>query len=500
MVAAFVALGSWLIAGVIVLPALGTTVLRLSDRYYWEDSPPRHGPWTIATVTLSVTALLAVALAVALIADGPVAYRFGGTPIPEVVFRADILSVTVGVLDVRLTLGILAYTFTRGPYSSRFYSAYLLFTAAVFGIVLAGDLVVIFLFMLALIVATARLIGFGDKADSSIAARNYTITAAAGAVVYLCGVVLAFWLGGTTDAEALGTALSAVGYTDSTVVGSFVFMTIGLAVLVALFPLHGWLVETHAKSIDPVSALISGVLPAAATYALLRVLFDVYTTAFLQANPTVTNGIIYGAVGSLLVGNVLAYGQRDNKGMLAYSTIAQFGLVIAGLMVATETAVFGAIIQLFGHGIVKGALCLVAGVIVLRFDARSLDEFGGVADRAPVVAASFVGLGIALIGLPPTVGFVGKWYIAIAAMDQGLWIVVVFVVISTLLTLGYVVQFIDRLYFAPFRGTDHGAGTVTLSMLFFIVLAVVLSLAIGLGSVFLEDALRDAIEQLVATE
>lgn len=486
------------IAGVIMLPVLGAIILRLIVQSIWRDTVPRYGPWLIATLTLSGTAFLSITLAITLIVDGPAVYHFGGTLLPEVVFRADTLSVTIGVLDVMLTLGILAYTYTQGPHSARFYTAYLLFTSAVFGIVLSGNLVVIFLFVLVLIGATAQLIKFGKKGDSATAARNYVLTASAGACVYLSGVILAFWLGGTTDTEGLGTALSTVGYDDPFVVSTFVIMSIGLALLVALFPLHGWLVETHAKSTDPVSALISGVLPAAATYALLRVLFDVYTTGFLQENPTVTNGIIYGAVGSLIIGNVLAYGQRDIKGMLAYSTISQFGLVVAGLMVATETAVFGSVIQLFGHGIVKGAFCLVAGIIALRFDARTLDEFGGVATRSPVVAASFVGLGIALIGLPPTVGFVGKWYIAIAAMDQGLWIVVLFVVISTMLTLGYVVPFIDQLYFAPFEGPDHGAETVSFPMLLVITLAVVLSLVIGLGSVLLEDALRDAIEQLIA--
>ncbi len=500
MIAWLFDLAPWLIAGVIALPALGAGILQLVAYLSWQESPPRHGPWVITLGTLSGTALLSLALAVILVLDGPAAYRFGGTLFPEVVFRADTLSVTIGVLDVSLTLGILAYTYTRGPFGSRFYTAYLLFTAAVFGIVLSGDLIAVFLFILVLIGTTARLIRLGGKAESADAARNYILTATSGAFVYLCGALLAFWLAGTTDTEALGATLAGVGYSAPTVVSSFVIMTIGLALLVALFPLHGWLVETHAKSTDPVSALISGVLPAAATYALLRILFDVYTTEFLQANPTVTNGIIYGAVGSLIIGNILAYGQRDIKGMLAYSTISQFGLIVAGLMVATETAVFGSIIQLFGHGIVKGAFCLVAGIIVLRFDARTLDEFGGVANRAPIVAASFVGLGIALIGLPPTVGFVGKWYIAIAAMEQGLWIVALFVVISTMLTLGYVVPFIDQLYFAPFEGPDHGAERVTVPMLVVITLAVVLSLAIGLGSVFLEETLREAIEQLIAAE
>lgn len=490
---------SALIAGVILLPALGAGLIWLIQRSRWSGHDSSRVPWFVATVCLVGTAVFSVVLGVLLILDGPAVYRLGGSLSLEVVLRADTLSVTVGGLDILLTLGILTYTYARGPHSGTFYIGYLLFTTAVFGIVLSGDLIAIFGFLLLLIAATALLITFSQKDGTIAAARNYVITASAGAVVYLGGVLLALRLGGTSDTERLGSALAAVGYSDPAVIGSFVVMTIGLALLVALFPLHGWLVETHAKSLDPVSALISGVLPAAATYALLRVLFDVYTTEFLQANPVITTGIIYGAVGSLIIGNVLAYGQRDIKGMLAYSTVSQFGLIVAGLMVATETAVFGSIIQLFGHGIVKGALCIVAGIIAIRFDARTLDEFAGVANRAPIVAATFVGLGIALIGLPPTVGFVGKWYIAIAAMEQGLWIVTAFVVISTMLTLGYVVPFIDRLYFAPFEGADHGPETVTTAMLVGVTLAVALSLVIGLGSVFLESALREAIEGLVAT-
>ncbi len=477
------AVGSML--AVIILPVVGALAITLEDR---------ERPWLLATGALSLTAVLTGALATIMILDGPATYRVA----PGLAFRSDTLSVTIGLLDIVLTLGILAYTRTAGPHSERFYVAYLLFTTAVFGVVLSGDLVGTFLFLLLLIWATGRLVECTEKAGVASAARGYRRTATLGALLYLAGVVTAAWLAGSTNADRLGVRLATVGHTDSLVVTSFVLMSVGLALLVALIPLHGWLVETHARATDPVSALISGVLPAAAVYAFLRVLFDVFTIDFLAVNPGITSGIIYGALVSLLIGNLLAYAQRDIKGMLAYSTISQFGLVVAGLLVATETAVFGSVIQLFGHGIVKGAFCLVAGIIAIRFDARTIDEFGGLADRAPLVAGAFAGLAVAMIGLPPTVGFVGKWYIAVGALEQGLWIVAAFVVISTLLTLGYMIPFLDRVYFGTFDGTDHGPQTVTRAMVLAVVLAAVLSLAIGLGSVTFESLLREAIEQLVA--
>jgi len=349
-----------------------------------------------------------------------------------------------------------------------------------------------------LIAATARLVACSEKTGARDTARNYRRTATLGATTYFGGVALSAWLGGSSDHERLAVGLSATGHTEPAVVAAFVFTTIGLALLAALVPLHGWLVETHARATDPVSALVSGVLPAAAVYALVRVLYDVYTVDFLAANPTIARGMLYGALVSLLVGNLLAYGQRDIKGVLAYSTVSQFGLVLAGLLVANETAIFGSVIQLFGHGIVKGAFCLVAGIIAIRFDARTMDEYDGLANRAPVVAAVFAGLGIALIGLPPTVGFVGKWYIAVGAFAEGFWLVAAVVVVSTVLTIGYVVPFLDRLYFGSFDGTDRGEGVVTSLMIAAVVTAVVISVVVGLASVFLESLFREAIEQLVA--
>ncbi|MXV61917.1 monovalent cation/H+ antiporter subunit D family protein [Natronorubrum sp. JWXQ-INN-674] len=480
-----------LTAGVVVLPAVGALAVFLTG----DRSERRY--WRITTLTLSLTTLLAIALAVLLDLGGPTVYRPLEAPI-GITFSLDVLSVTVGLLDVVLKLGILCYTRTAGPHDGAFHVSFLLFTTGVFGVVFSGDLVLTGGFLLVLIVATTRLIACSDKPGSRDTARGYRRTASLGVTAYVVGVVLAAWLGGTTDHERLAAELATTGYAEPATIVAFVFMTIGLGLLAALIPLHGWLIEAHAKADDPVSALVSGVLPAAAVYALVRVLYDVFTVEFLAANPTIASGMINGALVSLLLGSLLAFGQRNIKGVLAYSTVSQFGLVFAGLLVANETAIFGSVIQLFGHGIVKGAFCIVAGIIAIRFDARTIDEYDGLADRAPVVSVVFAGLGIALIGLPPTVGFVGKWYIAVGAFADGFWLVALFVIVSTVLTIGYVVPFLSRIYFGSFEGTDHGRAVVTTLMIAAIVIAVVLSVAVGLASVFLESLFREAIEQLVS--
>ena len=212
------------------------------------------------------------------------------------------------------------------------------------------------------------------------------------------------------------------------------------------------------------------------------------------------DGFIYAALLRLLLDNLFAVLQRKIMLVLAYSTISQFGLVVVGLAVANETAVFGSILQIFGHGIIKGALFVLAGMFALRFDAYTLEEYSGLAKRSPAMAAAFVVLGLAMIGLPPTVGFVGKCYITLGAVQEGLWIVAGAVVVSTLLTLLYVVPFVNRLYFySPDLTVPRRAG-VTRGMLAAIFLAALFAIVLGLVSAWFEAALSVTVEGLVSPE
>ncbi len=472
----------------VAIPVAGAGACRI-------DPTDRYG-WPIAAATLLVTTALATWFAVFLLDAGTVTTRIvGDAPGPSVAIRSDAISATIGLLDALITLGVLAYIRGGPPRREGFYESYLLFTAAVFGVVLAGDLVVMHLALAVMILAAARLVASGSKPRSTAAARGYRHTALAATALSLVGTLSAAAVGGSTDATRLGRGIAEVGYAAPTVIVSFAFTTVGLAALVALVPLHGWLVDAHANASDPVSALVSGVLPAAAVYALARVLFDVYGFGFLVANPAIRDGILYGSLASLLGGNLLAYGQRDVKGMLAYSTVSQFGLIVAGLVVATETAAFGALLHVFGHGVVKGALCLVAGIFAIRFGARTIDEYAGLARRAPAVSGAFTALGVAMIGLPPTVGFVGKWYVAVGAAEEGLWVVAGAVVASTVLTLGYVLPFIDRLYFGRLDASATDAGDdVSFGMVAVVVAAAVAALVIGVAAVSLEPALRTTLD------
>ncbi|WP_293029451.1 proton-conducting transporter membrane subunit [Natronococcus sp.] len=483
----------WLVAAVIVVP-LGAAALSAFADGWFDDVG-----WSIAAASLSVTFLLSAVLTVALVTGDPIEYQFALDRVGYATeFQADGFSGAIVLLDSMVALGALAYTRTAGPRGNGFYAGYLAIVAGVIGITLTGDLFALYGYLLLLGLATFVLVGATGTGWGSYVAFRYFVLGTLGAGIYLAGVVVAVAATGTSNMALLAERLPEIGYTDPLIVASFLLMGVGLGISVGLFPFHTWLVDAHGVAPDALSALISGVIPAAAVYAFSRILFTVYTTDFLAANPILVDGILAIALATMLIGNLLAAVHRGIKDVLAYSTISQAGLVVAGFAIANETAIFGSILQLFGHGVVKGALCLVAGMFALRFGARSLEEYAGLASEAPVLGATFAVLGVAMIGLPPTVGFVGKWYIALGAIEQGMWLVAALIVVSTLLTLAYVVPFIDRLYFHPFEGTRRPDTTTTLGMVAVVVAATAISLAMGVSSAWLEHLLQEATERLAA--
>jgi multicomponent Na+:H+ antiporter subunit D len=215
---------------------------------------------------------------------------------------------------------------------------------------------------------------------------------------------------------------------------------------VALFPLHGWQPDAYDAAPDDVTAVLAALVSTVAAYALFRVVTDVFTTGFLLGNETVRTLALAAALASVLAGSLLAVRQARVARMLAYSSVSQFGLVVTGLLLVSETAAFGAVVHLVGHAVVKAGLFLAVGALAARTGARLVEDYDGLAARAPVHAALFGVLAATLVGVPPTVGFAGKWFIALGAAETGAWGVVAVILASTLLTLTYVVRLLERMY------------------------------------------------------
>ena len=245
----------------------------------------------------------------------------------------------------------------------------------------------------------------------------------------------------------LSVKLADVGHTATLVRAAFGLMVVGLFVKVAVFPLHTWQPTAYADAPDAVSGLISALVSTVAAYALIRIVFSVFTVGFLDANPLARVILLVAAAVSILLGSLLAVSQDDIKRMLAYSSVSQFGLIVGAVAIANGTALTGAAIHLVGHAVMKGGLFLAAGSVATATGARTVGAFEGLAGRLPASSGAFALLAFGVVGVPPTVGFVGKWYVALGAVEAESWPLAIVIFLSTLLTLAYVARLVERMYF-----------------------------------------------------
>ncbi|WP_302080512.1 monovalent cation/H+ antiporter subunit D family protein [Salinibaculum rarum] len=364
---------------------------------------------------------------------------------------ADGFSAMVALLVAVVSLAVVIYARRAGPRGNTFYTVYLLLVGGLAGLAYTGDLFNMYVFLEIVGLTAYALVATGDSTRSVLAGLKYLIIGTLGASLFLLGVGYAYLATGTLNmvdlASRLGTEVAP--YDSRLVLASFGLIVTGLTVKVALFPMHTWQPEAYAEAPDSVSMFISALVSTVSAYALARVLFTVFTLDFFTVVPIARELITYAAAVSIVAGSVLAVMQSDIKRMLAYSSVSQFGMIVAAFGLMNETAAIGGTIHLLGHAIIKGALFGATGIVVAVTGARTVDEYAGLSQRAPVTAGAFAVLALSMVGVPPAVGFVGKWYIAVGAVESGVWPVAAVIFVSTVLTLAYFARVIERMYFAP---------------------------------------------------
>jgi len=490
----------------VVLPIIGGAVPLVASLV-----SDRAG-WPVATLTLIGQVGLAGLLAWSVSTSGTVSYAVGGFAAPYgIELVVDGLSGAVALLVAVVSLGVLAYARQAGPHSNAFYGLYLLLVAGLTGMTVTGDVFNLYVFLEITGLAAYGLVASGRNASAAVAALKYLIIGTVGASLYLLGVGYLLAATGTLNMADLATKLGEMAAYDSTLVlTAFGLMVGGLTVKVALFPLHTWQPDAYANAPDTVSAFISALVSTVSAYALARLLFSVFTVEFLTAVPVARWALVGLACVSIIAGSALAVSQDSVQRMLAYSSVSQFGLVVAGFAIATPLAVVGATVHLLGHAVMKGGLFAATGVIERETGATTVNGYAGMGSRVPLPAFSFAVLALAMVGVPPAVGFVGKWYIVLGAVNAENWAVVAVLLASTLLTLAYFARLVERLYFAEATihseepvpedapVTDGSGQAVSFGMIAVVVLAAVLAVTLTAAVPVFEQVLRETLPQLLS--
>ncbi len=422
--------------------------------------------WAL-TLAVSWTVLAIALVLLHRVSDGStISYAIGGWAAPwGIEYRLDALGGLV--LVIVAAVGAVVMVFARLSVAHEiapdrvylFYTLYLLCLTGLMGIVITGDAFNLFVFLEIFSLAAYALVSMGRGRRALTAAFQYLVMGTIGATFYVIGVGLMYMMTGTLNMADLAARLPAVAETR-TIVAALAFITVGISLKLALFPLHLWLPNAYCYAPSMVSAFLAATATKVAIYVLLRMYFSVFGADYVFAAMPVGGILMTLALMAMFAASTVAIFQNDVKRMLAYSSVAQIGYIVLGISFASATGLTGGIVHLFNHAVTKGALFLVLGCVFLRTGSVMLDDMAGLGRRMPLTMAAFVVGGLSLIGIPFTVGFISKWYLIQAAIEAGWWPIAALVVLASMLAVAYVWRVIEVVYFRPAPAAAAGAGEV----------------------------------------
>lgn len=385
-----------------------------------------------------------------------------------------------------VTIAWLLVTIYAGVYmkheknEERFFLFSFLTEGAMLGAAFSDSLVSMYVFYELVTLLSMPLVLHSLSKESVAAAKKYLYYSIAGAFMALFGIFVIGANAETLDFVAGGTFENA---TPLMLTAVFV-MCLGFGAKAGLFPLHGWLPTAHPVAPAPASALLSGVIAKAGVLAIIRTVF--YTIGAKNIMGTwVQTALLTLSLLTVLMGSMMAYREKIFKKRLAFSTVSQISYVFCGLFLFNEAGLDGALWQIIFHAIVKVGLFLCAGAVIFTYGKTKVEELNGMGKKMPVTFACFTALSLSLIGIPPMGGFFSKWELATASLDTSAigvfgWIIPVILLVSALLTAGYLLDISIRAFF---RDAEEDTPKVKESKAMCTVL-IVLALASLLGGIF----------------
>lgn len=429
---------------------------------------------SLAWLTALMAAFAAFAASVLVLLQvghgGVLSYSLGGWAPPwGIEFRIDSINSFVLLIVSAIACVVLVYApqsvAKELPQRSHalFYTAFLLCLAGLLGMTATGDAFNLFVFLEISSLSSYILIALGRDRRALTASFQYLIMGTIGATLILIGVGLLYIMTGTLNMADLAERLPAV--TDKrTVHTAFAFLTVGISLKLALFPLHLWLPNAYSYAPSTVSAFLAATATKVAIYALLRFTFTIFGIAFAFDAMALQWALLVLSVMAILYGSVKAIYQTNIKHMLAYSSVAQIGYIMLGVSFVSQTGLTSGILHLFNHALMKGGLFLALGCVFYRCGSARIADFQGLGKTMPWTMAAIVAGGLGLIGVPMTAGFVSKWYLVLAALEQGWWPVALLVLAGSLLAVAYIWKLVEAAYFrAP--APDTQAREAPLSLL-----------------------------------
>jgi NADH-quinone oxidoreductase subunit N len=319
-----------------------------------------------------------------------------------------------------------------------------------------------------------------DELKSSEAGLKYLILGGISSALLLFGISLIYGLTGTTFLKEVKTALIVrtlvTGDVGPALVLGFIFMIAGFGFKLALVPFHMWVPDVYEGAPTPITAFLSVASKAAGIAAFLRVFFRAFL--IFQVDWALLIAVL--ASLAMIIGNIIALLQTNIKRMLAYSSIAQIGYILIGVVSASATGASSVAFYTFVYLFANMGAFITAITFSNTTGSDEISDYAGLSRRSPSLAAMMAVFMLSLVGIPPLAGFMGKYYLFSSAIEQGyIWLVVV-AILTSVVSLYYYLGVVRQMYFQTSPQENAVAITMTPALKTALIISVIGVLLFGI--------------------
>ena len=447
--------GDWQVLLAIFLPLLGALGIAAAGR--WPNLRESVTLVTAVSLTVIVWSLLPAVFA----GERPAALLAAGIADVPIAFKVEPLGMLFAALASLLWIVNSVYSigYMRGnqeSHQTRFYICFAVALSAAMGIAFAGNLLTLFLFYEMLTLSTYPLVAHKGDAATVKQARVYLGILLGTSIGLLLPAMLWIYLAtGTLDFIPGGIV---AGYIEGPALGLLLALCVFGVGKAAVMPVHRWLPAAMVAP-TPVSALLHAVaVVKAGVFTITKLIVYVFGVEYLFAEPS-SGWLVYVAAFTVLAASVVALRQTNLKRLLAYSTIGQLSYVVMAAAVLKPLAEVGAAVHIAAHAFGKITLFFAAGAIYTAAKKTEIWQLRGIGRRMPWTMAAFTVGALSMVGVPPTAGFVSKWFILAGAFQSDNLLVIFTIIISTALNAAYFLPIVFRAWFREedvLLKPDHG--------------------------------------------
>lgn len=400
----------------------------------------------------------------------------------SIALRIDGLSrIYLGFISIVWVLvGIYSVSYNaHDPQLRRFNCFYLATYGVLMGLSMSANAVTMYMFYEMMTLITLPLVMHTMEKEAVASGIKYLVYSVFGASAALLGIFFLMHYGTTLDFTAGGVLDMAKVAGHENLLRAIIFaMLVGFGVKAGMFPMHAWLPTAHPVAPAPASAVLSGVITKMGVLGVIRVLYYLAGPQLIRGT-WVQNAFMVLTLITVFMGSLLALREKQLKKRLAYSSVSQVSYILFGLSTLTPLGFVGAILHIVCHSFIKNTLFMSAGAIIHETGETKVDALTGIGRIMPKVIGIFTIVSLGLIGIPPTGGFISKWYLAQGALElssAACWIGPAVLLCSALMTAGYLLPIAIHGFFPGKTALPEGheaPRTMWIPMLILAVLSVV---------------------------